>query len=507
MGRVASMFTLALMISSCGTQIAVQDTQEKGTIGPGAPTSSLKAVPVFSTEFRSETNTSGIRKQNSTALTSIFGDAKTSTPAQPWMVDNVTQQDPSGNPTVDKNPSAPNGYSIAFYDFYGVSFAYLNFIDRKKNTDPNALIKSYDEEPTAGPQPSTWSVATYASGANNKRTVLSHFTHGVPVLRTIFGPEGEAVGFDAKLVSRYVMPYEGAYWAHMKDGRYFDLQARTFVSIAAVDTAKADYDRLLDAYLENQAPMETLSHTDWGQADMDNLVSVADLEPQCDINNICTSSLKEGEGTGTSITKQSSIKTCGTRSYLWWSWVACDTVASKFTGSISWDTYRYSEWQAYVDGWLEGCGPVSMGRLLQWYKDNKGKNATMTDYSSAVKSLRSYMNSYRMWNGETATNPWNYIDGANNYLRDRGAGMTIGGTYGYPPLNWQAQVDILHDKFSKNEPVVGLHFSNYVQHFGIISQYQKGHYSDLWVFMPSRQQWLNQSAWWSAYLSGTYAAY
>ncbi|WP_041231803.1 hypothetical protein [Deinococcus peraridilitoris] len=527
------LLTVTALLAGCGQQVPTPASSiaSAASSASGAPTAQIAVIPVFPTSTKTGSAQQALSTQNSSAVQTAFADAKAVTPGQPWKIKGA------------KSPGkGADGYTLPFYDFYGVSFGYLTFADRDGHTKPADLIATAQRDTTADPSsPETWQVGTLLTGANTSRSVIGTFEHGVPVLDTLFGEAGKVAGFKMAEVDQYVMPTEGIYWAKMKDGRFYDLKMRAYVSSEQVQAKRTEYDLMVQRFVDNRELTRAKDEDKWKKASADNFVQIADA------GTVTATATAQSNNT---VTSQSYSFTCGRRTALFWSWEACDNQASTFRGdmteymdmsraSYKGDTktytnpngwggtfiggYYYDEQRNRADGQPEGCGPVSVATVLKWYRDMKPyawnrlpyyanpMDAGTDGYTSTVEQLVVDMLTWvPAGGGVRNTEHKDFIYGANAYLNRRSPAslLSFGGTYGQPSLNWEAQADIYKDKFSKNEPVIMMHGSNAVKHFGIVQKFEKGSWTDLMVFVPSwYNSWFNQSSTWYAYLTGAYAVY
>lgn len=480
---LAATALLSLALSSCN-QAATPQTQtiqktevSVGQDAVGQDIVNKEAINVLPKNFSTQA-------LGNNSIQSLFSQAKAVKPLQGWKANKRGKIRTQSLDTF-------NGYTIPFYDFYGVSFAYLNFIDKAGDTDPQALIAAGTQK-TGQADMMSWNAATYASGANTMRDVVISVEEGTNILNTIYSNKAKQAGFNINKVVRYVMPAGDQHWALMQNGRYFDLDNVRFATTQEVQNAKSGYDKLVKQVADNAETIVPIFQEKWAQAEQVGATGTAEkIIPQTLNTNItdtsmscflwfCNESITAGNASG-------SLE---------------QGFADKFyKGDI------YNEYQYVVDGWLTGCGAASLAALMRWYDDiypTKEKYVVDTLLNTQIK-LRGYMGSTNFYPGGTATYPWYFISGGNQYLQKYGA--SVDGNWGQPSQNWKYQMEKYITKFKTNEPVVALHLSNDTQHYGLVTKFQKDAYSDLMVFVPSASKngsWWIQSAAWYAYTTGVF---
>jgi hypothetical protein len=150
----------------------------------------------------------------------VFANVQSVDPITAWAAreENIDEGWTLTTASVD----GPNGYTIVFYDFYGNAFGYVNNVSRATtSTDPAVLAARHHPNATPPSDEATWQDATYVTGTNTRRTPISTYLHGFPVLYGMYSQASMSAGFNRAQVSRYVMPDDGNFWALMADGRYF----------------------------------------------------------------------------------------------------------------------------------------------------------------------------------------------------------------------------------------------------------------------------------------------
>lgn len=467
--------TLVLAITGCGTsqQLAVVDQRVPNSISGGA-THLMTAAPLTVSE--------GMLTQSVTH--SLLSRA---TPVAPFRLD--TGSTSSQVALAGQSMYVSGGYSIPFYDLNGYSFAYLTFVNRNGGSDPAEILRSAEGNQSS--EMHQWQTATYASGANNARDVISYVAQGVEILKTLHGEEGRRAGLNTRNIVAYVMPNGETFWVRLSDGRYFDLKQRKFVSTDEYQRAAQDYARLTDIVMDHASVVIPRLQSSW--EDVQRPRRLAQSKTQ-----------SSGE-----LSAQAWRYTAGVECFLWHCWDALRPAS--YEGSITWNASQYSEYQLQLpNGMLQGCGPVSVAVALQWYrdnrKDNRNKNALLDNSRDiTANTLMGYMGSFRAPNGETATSPGGFIDGANAYLRDNSLGSQMIGTYGAPAASWPYQFQFYSEAMQRDEPFIGLYFSNSVQHFGIVDAVSKAPGDVVLMRYPSlRNAWLVSSTTWNAYSTGAY---
>ena len=511
----AGLLFLTLTLAACG-QKAVEDNLGVSPVDFGTATTKTEPVAVMPAA-------ASISAQSLGELAAVFGDAQAVTPLQPWK---IRSDDLSKQSVTSQGAPSFDGYTIPFYDFYGVSFGYATFVDRAGDTNPAALIAAGKANPNPNvATPQSWQVGTIVSGANTARDVISNYYPHLRALETLFGQ----VGFNRNQVQQFVMPLGGLLWAKMKDGRYYDLSARAYVSVTGVAAAKSDYDNMLSnrAKLKTNSAVSSQSISAQGQ----NWVRAQQLGALNTSNNAAV--------LGTNLSQQQVSSACGTRSFMWWSWSACDTIASSYSGNnlnddgngywLDMSIDAHTDGQYYLDTqhlWTdkayEGCGPESLAVLMKFARDKKGvstMNSGAAGYQKGVDDLISATGAWASGDQRSLLNvalPFyssGLVTGARAYLYQRGVinQVTLNGSWSVPsaqPNAWEDQLNIFKDKLTKKEPVIAMVGNSALKHFGIVSKFEKGSFTDLMIFMPSQpsQMW-NQSAFWSNYTSGAYALY
>ncbi len=343
--------SLSLGMNSCNSSGVVPENTLQG------PTNNIIAPEVMPVE-------SGIKIQSTVQsdLNAVFSSAQKVYP-----------------PKVSDTTNLPNGYTLTFFDFYGVSFAYVNQISRVTSSlDPQVLAARHNPNVKAPEEEKTWTDGTYVTGANTRRTTMGSYTHGFPVLYGLYSQESQKKGFRIADVTKYVMPIAGYYWVFINSGRYFDLLARDWVDAKKVETFRQAYDSILDK-LSDLTGHEATMTKNWTAFNAAFKVRPSNCLGTL-TNDKCVQSAKLAPATLAPF--------CATRWFLWMSWLDCGFTQGAYTSTgenlpslplltnfltISVednDQFQYPN----TGSPFSGCGPKAGQNLLKWWKTYGGSS-------------------------------------------------------------------------------------------------------------------------------------
>lgn len=549
MKRSSLAVVTAVLLAGCGQQSVPSQAPSSVATLPASiiagPTATIARPPAFT---RATARAVGIRAQSAAedaALANeeaLFGKAQTVVPIEVWNPRSGAQAPATGPANLHATATVgqQDGYSLLFTDFYGASFAYVNNVARDGVTDPGVLTARHDPNATPPEDTTTWTNATYVTGANTRRTPISAAMQGFPILYGLYSQASRDAGFDPANLTQLVMPSDTEFWAKTSDGRYFDLMNRVWLTDDQVGSAKSRYDQMV-ADTNNSSSQQSYATSTWQK--FHNTFNVKP-SPCPDGASACiddpgpvAASLPGGVQAQSVV----SYSQCRTRWFLWWSWQECGTYESGTRSDGQWPKQDYQK--LLNDNTYWGCGPASGAAMLWWWKQYGGvdtmaastypswlavsdrykygdpyfQSYTTDDaYENTAKQLVNDMGAFsKIWGiiplpqQQRATWPWNYTSGLNNYLRARGVNnLTAQGIWGYAPFVWQSiQANLrTHFQNASNEPIVGLYVGANVQHLFVVKGYRKEAFGDLWVQLQrplGSITELNLSAWWVP-VSGAY---
>lgn len=508
-----------LFLGACSQSVTEDVPFTSQQLVDAGPTSRIQQPPVLAPQLGTGVNLGEDLLNDSVVLddlNAVFASAQSVDPLNILQPRSEIQQLTSA--AVGKD-----GYTVTFYDFYGNAFAYVNNISQG-TTSTNASYLASRHKPDAVPpeDESTWVDATYVTGTNTRRTPISTYMHGFPVLYGMYSQASIDAGFSRGNVQRYIMPSDSHFWALMNDGRYFDLLNISFLSANDVAEAKAQYDDLLDR-AANDSEFAAYATTNWQTAN-----NAYELDPSgCpDKESNCID-----DPNPQSLEPQwiKEYEKCETRRFLWKTWKVCsDDGWVGGLNSISSQAAKY-DYQFVYEGRANGCGPSSGASLLWWWKVRGGRNTMDGDfnkgwkssdaaYERAARQLVSDMNSFGsirflgfieigLRGQQRATWPSNYAPGLNKYLNRRGVPLVAKTTWGWGTTTWSTSLRVLKSNYNKSNPtpVVAFEGSISTQHLGMTKGFDKDPFGGLHakLLAPLRgKSSLNLSAWWT--LAGVY---
>jgi hypothetical protein len=384
--------------------------------------------------------------------------------------------------------STPNGYTITFFDFYGVSFAYLHQVSRATTSlDPKVLAARHNPDTVVPAQEKNWVDGTYVTGANTRRTTMGSYTHGFPVLYGLYSQDSQKKGFRIADVTKFVMPVAGNYWVLTTSGRYFDLVAREWVDAKKLETFKQAYDSILGKLAQVDEYEATMT-TYWKAFDQD-----LDVRP-----GECSASLTRSECVlQNAITPATLAPYCFTRWFMWWSWWDCSSTQGNFTAdgqeystllgdftTISIednDQFRYPNSASPYSG----CGPNAGKNLLKWWQTKKGIANALRPASGGFTSeqntqieLINYMGAYVSGDGRAINSSG--CGGMQQYLTNNSIPLTVLCAEGiWVTTGW---FQLLSNAFTANIPVAVSHgVIGYGGHVGIAKFFRNDPYGNLYV--------------------------
>ena len=464
--------SLSLGISACGGSAILK--QENVLQGPTSQIVAPEVMPVISS----------LRIQSAVQadLTEVFKSAQKVYP--PKTFDGAT---------------TPNGYTITFFDFYGVSFAYVNQVSRATSSlDPVVLAARHNPNAKAPEEEKTWIDGTYITGANTRRSTMGSYYYGFPILYGLYSAESQAKGFRTSDVIKFIMPMGGYYWALTSFGKYFDLITRDWVDSATVAKFKNAYDAVLGALadkIDNDAQMTTY----WKAFNNDLVVRPGN----------CPSGVSTQECIVHNAIKPATIRDfCFTRWFMWWSWWDCsskqgDYQVNETVGASQMTQFAPFEYkdndQFYHLGAASGCGPNAGKNLLWWWQTYGGVsnalrpaggtytyNGFTIPYTSEMNTQVELIN----YMGATVSNggrviPSSGCGGMQQYLTNNNVNLGVVCAEGWAfTANWY---QILYNAFSFNIPVavsqgILLWGGQLVSgHVGIVKWFRNDPYGNLYV--------------------------
>ena len=482
---------LGVVMSACNTSSGL--TQESKLQGPTSQIVAPEVMPALS----------NLRIQSAVQsdLTEVFDSAQKVYP--PKTFDGAT---------------TPNGYTITFFDFYSVSFAYVNQVSRATSSlDPVVLAARHNPKAKAPEEEKTWTDGTYVTGANTRRSTMGSYYYGFPILYGLYSAESRAKGFGITDVAKYIMPMGGYYWALTKSGRYFDLITRDWVDEITVKKFKQAYDGVLDI-VANKTGQDAKMTANWTAFNNAALVRPG----SCPTNAAASDCIASN-----TIMPANVSDLCMTRWFLWWSWWDCSSKQGDYTALTQTDPATIAKFttialednnQFLYQGFYSGCGPNAGKNLLKWWQTYGGITNALRPSGSGFSAeentqieLMNYMGAYPSGNGRSINSSG--CGGMQQYLTNNNVNLGVVCAEGWAFTgNWY---QILYNAFSSNIPVavsqgILLWGGQLVSgHVGIAKSFRTDPYGNLYVQVfknppPMPETWNLAEVF---ALSGTYYLY
>ena len=389
----------------------------------------------------------------------------------------------------------PDGYTITFFDFYGVSFAYVSQVSRAtKSLEPQVLAARHNLSAKAPEDEKTWQDATYVTGANTRRTTLGSYTYGFPVLYGLYSQESQAKGFRPSDVTKFVMPVAGYYWAYTTSGRYFDLLTRDWVEPSIVEKLKQAYNTILST-LTRASDYKSIMTKNWKAFN-----GVFKIRP-----GDCPSAASSSECVPSNVlTPKTTAPFCFTRWFLWWSWWDCSSVQGNYTSDgqeVSGTSPLLSQFSTIANedndqfdyqGAASGCGPNAGKNLLKWWQTYGNFPSTTPTSALPLRSagggytpeqntqieLIGDMGAYISGNGRAINSSG--CGGMQQYLTRYNVKLGVACAEGIWVITGWVQQFIT--AFNANIPVAVSHFViGYGGHVGIAKHFRTDPYGNLYV--------------------------